>query len=98
MNASLQKIGWCCGGKMSQENSAVAESPKSANLKSVLMKKVGMTRIFDSNGNHVPVTVLAIESAKIVQVKTKMLMGTPQSNLHTIKKEKSLFQHQKQEN
>ena len=55
---------------MSQENSAVAESPKSANLKSVLMKKVGMTRIFDSNGNHVPVTVLAIESAKIVQIKT----------------------------
>lgn len=54
---------------MSQENSAVAESPKSANLKSVLMKKIGMTRIFDSKGNHVPVTVLAIESAKIVQVK-----------------------------
>ena len=35
------------------------------------MKKIGMTRIFDEKGNHVPVTVLEIQKSKVVQVKTE---------------------------
>lgn len=34
-------------------------------------KKVGMTRIFDENGNHIPVTVIELIANKISQVKTK---------------------------
>ena len=33
-------------------------------------EKEGMTRIFDENGNHVPVTVLRILESNVVQVKT----------------------------
>ena len=54
---------------MSQEN-VPANSAESVSLDSVIMKKIGMTRIFDQNGNHVPVTVLKIEKASVVQVKT----------------------------
>ena len=32
--------------------------------------KAGMTRVFDDNGNHVPVTVIKLVSNKISQVKT----------------------------
>jgi large subunit ribosomal protein L3 len=55
---------------MSQEETSANGENKAAELQSALMKKVGMTRIFDSNGNHVPVTVLSIEKQKVTQVKS----------------------------
>ena len=33
--------------------------------------KAGMTRIFDANGNHIPVTVVKLIPNVISQVKTK---------------------------
>jgi len=53
---------------MSQENHDT--TTVDVDLNSVMMKKVGMTRIFDTNGNHQPVTVLALEEARVLQVKT----------------------------
>ena len=55
---------------MSQENTPV-NSVEGVSLDSVIMKKIGMTRIFDEKGNHVPVTVLEIQESKVVQVKTE---------------------------
>ncbi len=36
----------------------------------VIAKKVGMTRIFQEDGQHVPVTVLALEHCQVVSVRT----------------------------
>lgn len=36
----------------------------------LLAKKIGMTRLFDDKGAHVPVTVLQVESCQVVAVKT----------------------------
>ena len=36
----------------------------------LLAKKIGMTRLFDDKGNHVPVTVLQVEECQVVAVKT----------------------------
>ena len=58
---------------MSQENTPV-NSVEGVSLDSVIMKKIGMTRIFDEKGNHVPVTVLEIQKSKVVQVKLKTMM------------------------
>ena len=59
---------------MSEENAAKTNESL-ANLNSVIMKKVGMTRIFDNSGSHVPVTVLSIEDAKVLQVKNESVDG-----------------------
>ena len=32
--------------------------------------KMGMTRVFDENNKHVPVTVLKIDNCKVIDVKT----------------------------
>ncbi len=40
-------------------------------LEAFVGKKAGMTRIFDENGNHIPVTVIELIPNKISQVKTK---------------------------
>ena len=37
----------------------------------VIAKKLGMTRVYDDAGNHVPVTVLALEGCQVVAHKTK---------------------------
>ncbi len=37
----------------------------------LIAKKLGMSRIFESDGTHVPVTVLSVEDLKVVDVKTK---------------------------
>lgn len=37
--------------------------------------KIGMTRVFDNNGNHIPVTVIKLGSNVISQVKTKTKDG-----------------------
>jgi large subunit ribosomal protein L3 len=36
----------------------------------LLAKKVGMTRVFDEHGKHIPVTVLSVENCQVVQKKT----------------------------
>lgn len=36
----------------------------------LLAKKIGMTRVFDENGRHIPVTVLEVENCQVVQKKT----------------------------
>ena len=36
----------------------------------VIAKKVGMTRLFQEDGRHVPVTVLALEDCQVVSVRT----------------------------
>ena len=38
---------------------------------SVIAKKVGMTRLFQEDGRHVPVTVLALEDCQVVSVRTE---------------------------
>lgn len=37
----------------------------------LIAKKLGMSRIFDANGKHVPVTVLKVEDCQVVAVQTK---------------------------
>ena len=37
----------------------------------LLAKKLGMTRIFAADGNHVPVTVLRVEDCRVVSVRTR---------------------------
>lgn len=37
----------------------------------LIAKKVGMTRIFDAEGRHVPVTVLKVEQCQVVSVRTE---------------------------
>ena len=36
----------------------------------LIAKKLGMTRIFEADGTHVPVTVLAVDGLKVVNVRT----------------------------
>lgn len=42
-----------------------------ANRTGVIAKKVGMTRFFDENGQHVPVTVLSLDGLQVVGHRTK---------------------------
>jgi len=37
----------------------------------LIAKKLGMSRIFEANGTHVPVTVLSVDNLQVVAVKTK---------------------------
>ena len=39
----------------------------------LIAKKLGMTRIFEADGTHVPVTVLAVESEKFVEAAERLL-------------------------
>ena len=36
----------------------------------VIAQKMGMTRVFTENGDHVPVTVLKMDSCQVVGVRT----------------------------
>lgn len=54
---------------MTEKESKVSTS--SVNLDTFFCQKAGMTRVFDENGNHVPVTVVKLISNYITQVKTK---------------------------
>ncbi len=40
------------------------------NSSELIVEKIGMTRVFDENGAHVPVTVVKLIENKVVQVKT----------------------------
>ena len=53
-------------------------------------KKAGMTRIFDENGNHVPVTVIELIPNKISQVKTKEKDGYEAYQLSYLEKREKL--------
>lgn len=37
----------------------------------LIAKKLGMSRVFETDGTHVPVTVLSVEGLKVVDVRTK---------------------------
>ena len=39
-------------------------------MKNILGRKVGMTQIFDENGNVIPVTVVEAGPVKVIQKKT----------------------------
>ena len=41
----------------------------------VIAQKVGMTRVFTGEGEHVPVTVLKLESCQVVDVRTSEKHG-----------------------
>ena len=40
-------------------------------MKGLIAKKVGMTQVFDENGNLTPVTVIRVETNTVVSIKTK---------------------------
>ena len=44
-------------------------------MKGLIAKKVGMTQVFDDNGNLTPVTVIRIEPNTVVATKTKEKCG-----------------------
>ncbi len=54
---------------------AKADTNKKAQLSTFFAKKSGMTRIFDGEGNHVPVTVLSLVPNVIAQCKTTDVDG-----------------------
>ncbi|MBI2521305.1 MAG: 50S ribosomal protein L3 [Bdellovibrio sp.] len=59
---------------MAPDKKAAAESASEksvVNLSSFYGQKAGMTRIFDEQGNHIPVTVIKLIPNHISQVKTK---------------------------
>lgn len=41
----------------------------------LMAKKMGMTRVFDDNGRHIPVTVLQLEDAQVVALRTQETDG-----------------------
>jgi large subunit ribosomal protein L3 len=41
----------------------------------LIAKKLGMSRIFDANGKHVPVTVLKVDACQVVAIQTKEKNG-----------------------
>ena len=46
----------------------------------LIAEKLGMTRIFDDSGTHVPVTLLKVEQCQVVTVLTEEKTVTQQSN------------------
>jgi len=78
---------------MTQEKesaTAVASSGTTANLRAFYGLKAGMTRIFDEQGNHVPVTVIKLIPNKVSQVKTKDKNGYDAYQLAYHEKRESL--------
>lgn len=53
------------------ENTPVSNGDAQINIPTFFGVKAGMTRIFDEQGNHIPVTVIKLVPNKISQVKTK---------------------------
>ena len=39
----------------------------------VIARKIGMTRVFDDTGKHVPVTVLQLDNVQVVAQKTSSI-------------------------
>ncbi|MCR9203164.1 MAG: 50S ribosomal protein L3 [Halobacteriovoraceae bacterium] len=57
------------------ENTSNESATNSVELNSFYGIKAGMTRIFDEAGNHIPVTVIKLETNYITQIKTKETDG-----------------------
>lgn len=53
------------------DNTSNANTASAVELSSFYGIKAGMTRIFDEEGNHIPVTVIKLETNYITQVKTE---------------------------
>ena len=66
MTAS-RRVGDAMEEKMSEEKSETTATSTSE----IVVKKSGMTRVFDEQGNHVPVTVLELINNFIVQEKNR---------------------------
>jgi large subunit ribosomal protein L3 len=60
-------------------------------VKGILGKKIGMSRIFDSDGNSIPVTVIHTGGCNIIQVKTTKVDGYKAVQLGYGAKRKKLF-------
>ena len=43
----------------------------------VVARKLGMSRVFNNNGDHVPVTVLRMEDVEVLSIKTNDKASTP---------------------
>jgi large subunit ribosomal protein L3 len=54
---------------------ATAEKPATASIKAILGQKIGMTQIFDQNGQIIPVTVIQAGPCKISKVLTQAENG-----------------------
>jgi large subunit ribosomal protein L3 len=59
-------------------------------MKEIIGKKIGMSRVFESNGDAVPVTVIEAGPCKVIQVKTKENDGYEAVQLGFAEKRKSL--------
>jgi len=46
----------------------------------IIAKKLGMSRVFTDAGDHVPVTVLQVESCQVVAHRTQEKTGIPRSS------------------
>ena len=55
----------------------------------LIAKKMGMTRVFDENGRHVPVTVLQVEDAQVTAQKTEEKNGYNAVQLGAFNKKES---------
>lgn len=74
-----------------KEATPETKAPAKAVLNSFYGVKAGMTRVFDENGKHVPVTVVELIPNVITQVKTKEKDGYEAYQLgYGVKKEKLL--------
>ncbi len=51
-------------------------------MKGILGRKVGMTQLFTSNGNLIPVTIVEVKPNVVTNVLTNEKMGMLQPNLH----------------
>ena len=60
-------------------------------MKNIIGRKIGMTRIFDPEGNSIPVTIIEAGPCPIVQVKTKDKDGYSAAQLGFGYKRKNLF-------
>ena len=54
----------------------------------VVARKLGMSRIFNNNGEHVPVTVLRMEDVEVLSIKTLENMVIQHFNLAFVIKHK----------
>ena len=41
----------------------------------IIARKMGMTRVFNETGHHVPVTVVRLDDVQVVAVRTKIKDG-----------------------
>jgi large subunit ribosomal protein L3 len=59
-------------------------------MKGIIGKKIGMSRIFDANGDVIPVTVVEAGPCRVIQIKTKGKDGYDGVQLGFAEKRKSL--------